>query len=77
MKEKFNGDRNKFCKEDLKMFDNIARLDINYCSCYSSDQIHPDYALCEKCELVVPGTDESVVRSVVSITGKLNLLKSK
>lgn len=61
MEKKFNGDRNKFSKEDLKMFDDIAKLDINYCSCYPSNQTHPDYAICDKCELVVPGTDHQLI----------------
>lgn len=77
MEKKFNGDRNKFSKEDLKMFDDIAKLGINYCNCYPSDKTHPDYAFCDKCEMVVPGTDESIVRQVVALTGQFKFLKSK
>ncbi len=77
MSEKFNGDENKFSKEDLKLIKDISSLDINYYSCYSDSKIHPDYAICEKCEKVVPGTDQSLVRQLVHITGQFNLLKSK
>ncbi|TDT46919.1 hypothetical protein CLV90_0984 [Maribacter spongiicola] len=77
MEEKFNGNRNKFSRENLKLFDDIARLDINYCECYAVEDVHPDFALCSKCELVVPGTDESEIKFLVSITGNYNLLKPK
>ncbi|WP_405399321.1 hypothetical protein [Maribacter sp. Asnod2-G09] len=77
MNEKFKGDRSKFSKEDLKLFDDVASLDINYCTCYGIDEVHPDFALCGRCELVVPGTDESIIKTLVSITGNYNLLKYK
>lgn len=77
MEEKFNGNRSKFSRENLKLFDDIASLDINYCQCYAVQDVHPDFALCSKCELVVLGTDESVIKTLFSITGDYNLLKSK
>lgn len=77
MEGKFKGERSKFSQEDLKLFDDIASLDVNYCSCYAAEDDHPDFGLCGKCELVVPGTDESVIKMLVSITGNYNLLKSK
>ncbi|GAB1858380.1 hypothetical protein MHTCC0001_32170 [Flavobacteriaceae bacterium MHTCC 0001] len=77
MRNRFNGDRTKFSSEELRMLDDIAKLDINYCECYPSNQIHPDESFCEKCELVVPGTDETSIRSLVAITGQFKLLKSK
>lgn len=77
MSKKFNGDKNKFSKEDFKLFNDIASLDINYCNCYPDLKIHPDYSICGKCEKVVLGTDEFIVKQLVSITGQFNLLKSK
>ncbi|WP_396632370.1 hypothetical protein [Maribacter sp. R86514] len=66
-----------FTIEDLKLFDDVVSLDNNYCTCYCIDEIHPDFALCGKCELVIPGTDESIIKTLVSIKGNYNLLKSQ
>ncbi|MBW8244308.1 hypothetical protein K1F50_15975 [Muricauda oceani] len=75
MKKQWHGDRTRFSKEDLRMFDDIANLELDYCKC--GNRQSPEYFFCDNCEKPIPGVDEGIVKTLVTITGQFKFLKSK